>query len=415
MNSVAAIDFDGVNNNLNMINNNIILGNNYGIDIDVSMSNRIEDNVLSENGLAISIGSSLETLLLRNTIQNSSAGIYFDHSFGNRLSENIIQNASNFGLYFLSSNGNDLEKNHLENCGLLVYGDTPAEYYNDVDTSNTINGKPIYYLIKQIGSTVPQDAGAVILVNSSDCIIKNLDLSSGTVGITLAYSSHNIIQENLIEDESWTGIDLSSGSNDNNMIQRNTIQRNSFGIDIEYCTGNTLKYNLITSNSCGILLYNTIETIIRRNTIVQNSIGIDAVQTDNDTIRWNNIFLNSLYGLSVDGCSVTALWNWWGSVKGPVVDEDGNGDHLNTIRDGQILYAPWHRLPVLFSGILRFIFTINQDKNSINKQFITPERTSNELSQSSSVDFTVHGMKTIRIEQGQNVLSKSPLEKNFLE
>ncbi len=244
---------------------------------------------------------------------------------------------------------------------------------------------------------------------------KILHLNTGTVGITLAYSSDNIIQDNLIEDQSMTGIDLSSGSNDNNTIQGNIIQRNSFGIDIEYCTRNSLRYNIINSNSIGLLLYNTVQTIIRRNTIVQNSRGVYAVQATDSIIRWNNIFLNSQYGLSVDGCTVSAQRNWWGSVKGPVVDQGGSGDHLNTIRNGQINYVPWHRLPVLFSGILRFILTINQDKNSINTQFITPERTSDERSQSSSVDFTIHGMKTIRIEQGQYVLSKSASRKEFLE
>ena len=401
MNSVAAIDFDGVNNNLNMIKNNIIRGNNYGIDIDASMSNQIQENTFSENGLAISLSSSGGSLLVRNTIQNGSDGLYFDHSFENSLAENRIQNMSGFGLYFLSSNGNTLETTHLVNCGLLVYGEALAEYYNDVDTSNTINGKPIYYLLKQSSVTIPQDAGAVILVNSSDCIIRNLDLRSGTAGITLAYSSHNIIQANLIEDESWTGIDLSSGSNNNNMIQRNMIQRNSFGIDLEYCTGNTLKNNIIASNSYGVLLYKNINTIIRRNTIVQNSIGIDAIQTTESTIRWNNIFLSSIYGLSAEGCSVTAQWNWWGSLEGPTVDADGNGDHLNTIRGGQILYAPWHRLPILFSGILRFVLPIIHKKNTEQQPCTQPMVPSFIQPPTSSLDFNIHGIRTRRMNPEQ--------------
>ncbi len=414
-NRVAAIDFDGANNNMNVIENNIIHGNNYGIDIDASVSNSIKDNVLTDNGLALSLNSAMETILVGNTLQNHFVGIYFDHSSNNRLVENIIQNANGVGLYFVSSNGNDLEENHLMNCSLMVYGMNLIEYVNSVDASNTVNGKPIYYLLNQIGITVPQDAGEVILVNASRCTVENLYLNTGTVGITLAYSSNTLIQDNLIEDQSMTGIDLSSGSNENNTIQGNIIQRNSLGIDIENSNKNSLRYNIVNSNSIGLLLYNTIQTSIRRNTIVQNSQGVYAVQSTDSIIRWNNIFLNSQYGLSVDGCTVSAQRNWWGSVKGPVVDQGGSGDHLRTIRNGQIDFVPWHRLPVLFSGILRFLLTINQEKNSINKQFITPERTSDELSQSSSVDFTIHGMKTKRIEPGQNVHSKSPLEKNFLE
>lgn len=401
MNHVAAIDFDGVNNNWNIIKNNIILGNNYGVDVDSSVGNEFLNNIFSENGLALSLSYSESSEVIGNTIRNGSAGISFDHSYSNALVENIIQDMNGYGLSFISSSGNSLENNQLEHCGFLVYGNTPVEYFNDVDTSNTVNGKPVYYLINMVGFTVPQDAGTVILVNSSDCIIQDLELRSGTTGITLAYSSSTHIQGNLIEDQSWTGIDLSSGSNDNTMIQRNTIQRNSFGIDIEYCQGNTLKNNIISSNSYGILLYKNNGTNIRRNTIVQNSIGIDAIQTEESTVHWNNIFLNTLYGFSVEECTVSAERNWWGSLNGPVMEEDGNGDHLNTIRGGQILYVPWVRLPLLFSGILRFILTVIQEKNPTQQSFTQPTVLSSEQPLIFSIDFDSHGMRTRKNHQGQ--------------
>jgi trimeric autotransporter adhesin len=397
MNSAAAIDFDGMNNNLNIIKNNIIQGNNYGVDVDASIGNQFQDNVFSENGLALSLSDAESSQLIGNTIRNGSAGISFDHSLNNELTENIIQNMSSYGLSFRSSPGNRLEKNQLEHCGFIVYGDSPGEYFNEVDTSNTVNGKPVYYLINAIGFTVPQDAGTVILVNSSDCLIQNLDLRSGTIGITLAYSSQILIQGNHIEDQSWTGIDLSSGSNDNNTIQRNTIQRNSYGIDIEYCKGNTLKNNIISSNSYGILLFYNIDTIIRRNTIVQNSIGIDAVQTADSIVNWNNIFLNTLYGLSVEDCTVSAEQNWWGSLNGPVIEEDGNGDHLNTIRGGHILYVPWHRFPILFSGLLRFILSIIQQKNTVEQSGTKPMVLSFEQS-----SFSLHGFDAYRMRSNSS-------------
>ena len=409
-NRLVAIDFDGASNNLNIIKDNIIHGNNYGIDVDASMCNTIRDNVLSDNGLAISFDSSSENILVGNSIQNGFYGMYFDHSFNNRLVGNSIRNASSFGMYFLSSYTNTLTTNEMINCSLMVYGNRLVEYFNIVDVSNTVNGKPLYYLVNQIDSTIPEDAGEVILVNSSGCSIKNLHIEKGTVGITLAYSSKNMMAGNIINDQSWTGIDLSSGYSDNNTIQKNIIQRSGYGIDIEYCTGTILKYNIIDSNVYGVLSYNADDTIIRRNTIVRNSLGINAVQTTQSTIRWNNIFQNTIYGLSVDGCSVSAPLNWWGSTTGPAVDSNGNGDHLNAIREGQISFIPWHRFPVFFSGILRYILTNIQQKNSMGRQFTILEKTSFELSQRSSVDFTVHGMKNIRITLKQTERPEMHLE-----
>lgn len=412
-NRLAGIDFDGASNNMNIIRNNIIQENNYGIDVDSSMSNTIEDNLLSENGLAISFDSSGENILVGNSIENGSYGMYFDHSFHNRLTNNIIRDVNSFGLYFLSSNGNILTTNKMFNCGLMVYGNTVAEYLNDVDTSNTVNGKPLCYIINQIDSKVREDAGEVILVNSTGCTIQNLHLDAGTVGITLAYSSDNMIRKNIIKNQSMTGIDLSSGYSDNNSIQGNTIQRNGYGIDIEYCIGSTLKYNTISSNDYGVLLYNAVDTMIKRNTIVKNYLGIDAIQATGSILRWNNIFLNNIYGLSVDACSVSAQRNWWGALTGPTINGAGNGDHLNAIRNAQITYVPWHRLPVLFAGILRFILTDSHQKNSIEHQLIIPVSTFFEPYQSASDNLAIHGMKNLRITQEQTVLPKVVLEQKL--
>jgi hypothetical protein len=115
----------------------------------------------------------------------------------------------------------------------------------------------------------------------------------------------------------------------------------------------------------------------------------------------------------VDSCSVSAQWNWWGATTGPTVNGNGNGDQLNSIRNGLITYAPWHRLPVLFSGILRFILTNIHQKNSMGQQFTIPEKMSDELYQNSSDHLAIHGMKNIRIGREQSVLPMRTLEKNF--
>lgn len=412
-NRLAGIDFDGASNNMNIIRDNIIQGNNYGIDVDSSMSNTIQDNLLSENGLAISFDSSGENILVGNSIQNGSYGMYFDYSFSNRLVNNSIRNASSFGLYFLSSSGNILTTNKMVNCSFMVYGNSLDEYFNSVDVSNTVNGKPLCYLMNQIDYKVREDAGEVILVNSSHCIVKDLNLDSGTVGITLAYSSHNMIQGNIIKNQSMTGIDLSSGDSDDNTILGNTIKQNGYGIDIEYCTGSTLKYNTICSNNYGVLLYNAIDTSIKRNTIVKNYLGIDAIQATGSSIHLNNIFLNTLYGLSVDACSVSAQRNWWGALTGPTVKGEGNGDHLKAVRNAQITYVPWHRLPVLIGGLLRLILPNNHQKNSIDHQFILPDPMFFEPSHTCSDNLAIHGMKNLKMTQEQTVLPKEVLEQKL--
>jgi parallel beta-helix repeat protein len=412
-NRVVAIDLDGSDNNDNIIRENIIQENNHGIDIDSSFNNVIQGNMLSENGLGFSFDSSRRNIIVGNTIQDGYYGMYFDHSSLNTLTSNTIRNTSIFGLYLLSSSENVLNTNKMVNCSLLLYGNSLSEYINDVDTSNTVNGKTVYYLVHQTGISIPEDAGEVVLINSSHCTMKNLNLDKGTVGIALAYSSDNIIQRNTIKSQSVTAIDLSSGNNNKNTIQGNTIQKNDYGIDVEFSEGNTIAQNRIVSNDYGVLLYNSVNTTIRRNTISKNDYGISVIQALGSTIRLNNIFWNYVYGLSAETCIVTARWNWWGVTTGPTVNGNGNGDHLNVIKNGQIIYVPWHRLPVLFTGIVRFLLTNGYQKNGMNSPLKTAGKLYFKLHQITFDEMAMDGMKNGKIKREHMLPLKAALEQNF--
>ncbi|MBN2598997.1 MAG: right-handed parallel beta-helix repeat-containing protein [Candidatus Thermoplasmatota archaeon] len=389
-NTDAAIDLDCAENNNNIIKENIIRENSYGIDVDSSQGTIIQGNLLLDTGTGVSFDTSQGSIISGNTIQDCLYGMYFAGSPLNTLTENILLNSSGFGLYFLSSPQNVLRSNAMSNCSLMVYGNTLAEYLNDVDASNTVNRKPVYYHIDQIDTTVPKDAGEVILVNCRSCTIKDLTLDSGTVGITLAYCSGTRIRGNMITNQKITGIDLASGGNDNTMIQGNTIQGNRYGVDIEYCTGTTLKYNLLRSNDYGVFCYGADDLVMKRNTLVKNYVGIDAVQTTKSLLRFNNIFLNSFYGLSAETCTVDASWNWWGASTGPVIHENGNGDRLQAIRDGHITYQPWLRLPVLFAGIFRFFLINSHHQASGGQAFCIPEHSSFDPDNTPLQDPAIH-------------------------
>jgi trimeric autotransporter adhesin len=351
-NGVVAIDLDGSDNNENSINDNIIQGNNYGIDIDSSNLNSIHGNLLTDNGMGFSFDSCWKNSIIGNTIQDGSYGMSFDTSSNNILINNTIRNTSVFGLYLFSSQDNVLDSNAMINCSLMMYGNEDTEYLNYIYSNNTVNGKPVYYILGRKQITVPDDAGEVILISSDHCTIKNLHLDKGTIGILLAYSSHNIIQGNIIANQSMIAVDLGSANNDNNIIMGNIIQDNGYGVDLEYSKGNIIRKNRFASNGHGIFLFDTFNTLIWRNTLSTNSYGISVAKANGSKIFFNNIYQNYAYGLSAEACVVSAPWNWWGAISGP--NANGNGDRLRVTEEGQITYAPWLRLPVLFTGALRF-------------------------------------------------------------
>jgi parallel beta-helix repeat protein len=412
-NQIVAIDLDGSANDGNTIKENSIQKNNYGIDVDSSFNNDISGNTLSDNGLGFSFDSSSGNMIVGNTITDGYYGIYFEASHLNTMTDNTICNTSMFGVYFLSSNQNVIKKNQMINCSLMVYGNNLADYVNDVDTSNTVNGKPVYYSIHQTDFILPQDAGQVILIDCSRCTIKNLNLTKGTIGIMLAYSSHNIIRGNMVKSQSMTALDLGHVGNNDNTVQGNTIQDNGYGVDIEFSEGNTIVKNKIVSNDYGILLYNAFNTTIHRNTVSKNSIGIGAIKAPGSKIRCNNIYRNYIDGLYVEACSVTARWNWWGALSGPNVKGNGNGDRISFIKNGQITYIPWRFLPVLFTGKICSLMVTCDQQNFVDSVRKSQKTTSFDTQQITSDYMALCGMKNLRIESEYALPPKVVVERNL--
>ncbi len=317
-NNVVAIDLDGSSNNNNTIKGNVIRDNGYGIDVDSSCHNIIQDNIIHNNGVELSLDFSDSNTVTENNIQNSVYGIYVCNSNSNTLSDNAIQDSDFSGIYLLYSKNNVLKDNEMINCGLIVYGISLPEYVNDVDTSNIVNGKPIYYYIDKSEMTVPQDAGEVILINCNYCTVSNLDLNDGTIGLELAYSNHNTISGNTMNNNKFAGIYIESCSD--NTVKTNTIEDNGYGIDLQLATDNNIEKNKINKNSYGIFLYLSDSNTILENTMLYNGFGVYFSHPSNSNTIYHNDFIDN--GLNaMDEKENINYWdngnkgNYWGDYK----------------------------------------------------------------------------------------------------
>jgi len=115
-------------------------------------------------------------------------------------------------------------------------------FINDIDTSNTVNGKRVYYWINEIDITVPSDAGYVGLVRCSNIIVQGLNLTHNGQGVLLIETNNSIVTGNYIAENNY-GVVL-------------------FGT-VAPCTNNTISQNLITQNTENINTYleNSFNTI----------------------------------------------------------------------------------------------------------------------------------------------------------
>jgi parallel beta-helix repeat protein len=162
----------------------------------------IEDFILADNGHGLLLAYTNASEITSNTIKNNEYGILLFTSVNNILRDNSMTNNSyNFG----------------------VFGGNLLEYINDIDTSNTVDSKPIYYWIDKQDMVIPADAGYVGLVNCTQITAQNLKLIENGQGILMVSTTDSTITGNNITDND-VGICLRETSN--NSIYHNNFMNN---------------------------------------------------------------------------------------------------------------------------------------------------------------------------------------------
>lgn len=374
--------------NDNTIANNIITNTSLGIELyDFSEENTVINNTLMDNGIGIDVRGSCANRIINNTIDSSYTGISIGgRSNGNTLVGNFVKNSKQ-GIVIYCSGSTALKNNTMidneHNFG--IWGDVLQEFIQYIDTSNTINGKPIYYWINYENKKVPSDAGYIALINCNNIIIENVSISNNEQGILLfqvqnstvnnAYVSNNVvgiwvsrcsqnvmITQSIIVDNDEKGIYLYVSNN--NTISHNKISNNGKGSTDQFAGGistgiapannNKIISNTITENKKGIVLYSSSENTISHNTLKNNAYGLSFEDCFDNKIFQNNFIDNAD---QVEIYSFENSWNtsypyggnYWSDYygfdekSGPNQDQpggDGIGDTPYVIDENNIDYLP---------------------------------------------------------------------------
>jgi parallel beta-helix repeat protein len=268
-NNITANDNEGISidySSNNTISGNNIINNDSGITLwDSSNNNSIAENTIADGWNAITLGeNSANNSVSGNNITNNYGGIAIKYCSNNTLRSNTI----------ISTVGYDF--------GILAT--SLPHFLNDVDDSNTIQGKPIYYWINRNDSTVPSDASYVVLVNCTNISIQNVNISRNSQGVIFAQTTNATIAESNITDTQYC-IWLWNSSNCH--INENYVSQ-FIGIQLDYSSYNTVYGNTITG--CGnwgsIGIYLSYNNTFYHNNFTDN---YRHVLTDTDSINnWDN-------------------------------------------------------------------------------------------------------------------------------
>ncbi len=275
----------------------VIKGFGYGIRLNMSSSNIISGNDIRNNDCGICLSSSSNNIISGNNITNSYGGFCLSSSSNNAIYGNNIRANNRFGVSLERSSNNTFKNNDISNneYNFGVYGESLSHYIQDIDDSNTVDGKPVYYWVNRRDMAVPLDAGYVALVNCTNITVQNLNLTNNGQGVLLAFTTNSTITKNNITNNGH-GIWLYNSSN--NTISGNNIANSVYnGVEIRESSSNIISGNTITENGNGVHLhYSSSNTISGNNITNSDWFGIELPESSNNTVTGNNI-ANNKYGI----------------------------------------------------------------------------------------------------------------------
>jgi parallel beta-helix repeat protein len=350
-NNISSTEWDGIylfSSPDNIIAGNYISNNRDGIVLENSSGITVADNdVFSNfNGIVIKYGSKYNTIANNTASNNDDNGIQTLSSNDNTIINNIASN-NTYGIHLVGSISNTLVNNQMIGNGIDIDGEVVDEWItHSIDTSNTVNGKPVHYWKNQNGGTIPPGAGQVILANCINVRIEGQDVSDGSAGILLGFSNNNYIANNTASSNTryiielsfsdyntltnntasqasgfylfsssnnslsgnkmsylstgivfnTAGIYFTQSSNHNNVIDNVVSPNFQKGIGIKSCIGNTIKDNTFSNNGYGIFFQSSIDNTIKNNKILNNWYGLYIHSSSSNNNIINNDASNNIVG-----------------------------------------------------------------------------------------------------------------------
>jgi parallel beta-helix repeat protein len=237
----------------------------------------IANNILSNNFVGISFEYAHNITIANSYFSNNSDGVsMLGSNHGTLVNNTFFRNGLGIDIY--SSSHATMLDNSMTEDGIDLRGDS-LEHWNThvIDTTNTVNGKPVHYWRDATGGTIPLGAGQIILANCTGVTIESQNVSKTTAGVQIGFSSKTTIRKNNLSSTRRHGIFLADSTD--SIIENNSLANTTYGVDIDYSSNITIVHNLITgdyyngSALVGIHVFRSARVVIARNNVTDSGGG----------------------------------------------------------------------------------------------------------------------------------------------
>lgn len=213
---------------------------------------------LNADGIGVWLYGSSENIIENNLFDGTgsdfyASGIKLQNSHYNSVTGNRISNySSGFGIVLETSTENQLSGNQISNC---YYGIWFSSSNNNKVSANSITLTANIFM--RLDENVKRSNVALRLFSSSSNIITNNIVLNCSNGIQLRTSSYfNLVENNTITNSTFCGLEFADDAS-HNIILKNEVITSEHGLEIKFCSNNTLKNNYILDAEYSFLVNGT--------------------------------------------------------------------------------------------------------------------------------------------------------------
>jgi len=314
-----------INATLNIINNNNLTGNNWGMGIDWSNNNNVTYNSICDSLDGIWVHQSNNNSFMNNTSSlHEQNGVNLIDSQNTLFVGNNVSNNPQFGIVISNSDFSIISSNEIFHNGIGIY----------IRDSNNMN-----IMFNQVLNNT--DRG-IFLYNSTKNAVLSNNCSNNPTGIVLSKSDDNDIINNTIVCNN-NGVYLFQCNKTD--LEGNLLLHNTNGFDLNYSSNNSISNNTFSDNQCSLVFHHMSDSnIIWYNEINGGETGILLTDSSQkNTAHFNRITDTGTWGIDSSNneeMRINATSNWWGNPSGPYCtheNPDGTGENVSLYVD----FEPW--------------------------------------------------------------------------
>ena len=322
----------------------IDIGNRFGILLVETTDSSIVSSTVSNSCFCIRLFKSSNNIIIDSKTSGTNTIYGIDLCGGS--SNNSIHDCEVKGGILLEKAPFNIMRNNIITGNYLnfqVFGNKISHFYQDIDDSNIINGKPIYYFIEEDNLDISgSNVGYLGFVNCTNVKVHDVTMQYLSSGILLV-NTDGVVENCELRACSW-GVHLFMCS-DVKIIDCN-FKNNFCGVYLHYSFFNqVLRCDLSSNWWHGCLLENSDNNSVDRCDVYFTGMDAFFIEDSFDNkMHYNNIANSGQNGLFAISSSVNATLNWWGHKSGPGQYGPGDGDEIAVV-NSIVLFDPWLKSP----------------------------------------------------------------------